>query len=47
MLTLAALVLWGLLALYAVVEDLAPGFWTVTALCLFAIYFIAIGLLCR
>lgn len=47
MLTLAALVLWGLLALYAVVENLAPGFWTVTALCLLAIYFVAIGLLRR
>lgn len=44
MLTLAALVLWGLLALYAVVENLAPGFWTVTALCLLAIYFVGIGL---
>lgn len=47
MLTTAALVLWGLLALYAVVENLAPGFWTVTALCLLAIYFVAIGLLRR
>jgi phosphatidylcholine synthase len=47
LLTVAALVLWGLLALYAVVESLAPGFWTVTALCLLAVYFVAIGLLRR
>lgn len=47
MLTIAALVLWGLLALYAVVENLAPGFWIVTALCLLAIYFVAIGLVRR
>jgi phosphatidylcholine synthase len=45
--TIAALVLWGLLALYAVAENLAPGFWTVTALCLLAAYFVAIGLLRR
>jgi phosphatidylcholine synthase len=44
-LTLAALVLWGLLALYAVVENLAPGFWTVTVLCLLAVCFVAVGLL--
>lgn len=46
-LTAAALVLWGLLALYAVVENLAPGFWTVAALCLLAIYFVAVGLMRR
>ena len=46
-LTLAALALWGLLALYALAENLAPGFWTVTALCLLAIYFVAIGLFRR
>ena len=47
LLTVAALVLWGLLALYALVENLAPGFWTVTALCLLAVYFLAVGLLRR
>jgi phosphatidylcholine synthase len=45
--TVAALVLWGLLALYAVGKNLAPGFWTVMALCLLAVYFVGLGLLRR
>lgn len=45
--TMAALGLWALLALYAVAENLAPGFWTVTVLCVLAIYFVAIGFLRR
>jgi phosphatidylcholine synthase len=47
LLTVAALVLWGLLAFYALIENLAPGFWTVMVLCLLAVYFVAIGLLRR
>jgi phosphatidylcholine synthase len=46
-LTAAALVLWALLASVAVIKNLAPGFWTVTGLCVLAIYFVALGLLRR
>jgi phosphatidylcholine synthase len=46
-LTMAAVVVWALLALYAVWKDLAPGFWTVAALCLLAIYFVGISFLRR
>ena len=46
-LTMAALALWALLALVAVMKNLAPGFWTVTGLCVLAIYFVAIGFLRR
>ena len=46
-LTIAALVLWALLGFVAVMKNLAPGFWTVTGLCLLAIYFVAIGFLRR
>ncbi len=46
-LTVAALVVWAILAVYAVVRDLSPGFWTVTALCILAIYFLGVGLLRR
>jgi phosphatidylcholine synthase len=46
-LTIAALVLWALLAIVAVGKDLAPGFWVVTGLCLLAIYFVTIGFLRR
>jgi phosphatidylcholine synthase len=45
--TLAALVLWGLLAAYAVAKQLDPGFWTKTGLSVLAIYFIAIGFIRR
>jgi phosphatidylcholine synthase len=44
-LTIAALVLWTLLAIFAVAKNLAPGFWTVAALCALAVYFIAVGFL--
>ncbi len=46
-LTMAALILWALLALVAVTKNLAPGLWTVTGLCALAIYFVAIGFLRR
>lgn len=44
-LTMVALALWALLALVAMIKNLAPGFWTVTGLCVLAIYFVAIGFL--
>jgi phosphatidylcholine synthase len=46
-LTMAALVVWTLLAILAVIDDLAAGFWAVTALCLLALYFVGIGFLRR
>ncbi len=46
-LTMAALVLWALLALLAVLENLAPGPWIVLGLSLLAIYFASVGFLCR
>jgi phosphatidylcholine synthase len=46
-LTLVALGAWIVLAVLAVAENLAPGFWTVTALCLLAIYFVGVGFLRR
>jgi phosphatidylcholine synthase len=45
--TLAALVAWTVLALYALLRGLAPGPWTITALCVLAIYFVGIGFLRR
>jgi phosphatidylcholine synthase len=45
--TTAALVLGALLAVYAVAKHLAPGFWTVAALCVLAIYFVGVGFLRR
>ena len=45
--TTAALLLWTALAIYAVAKDLAPGYWTVAALCLLAIYFVGVGFLRR
>ncbi len=45
--TLSALVLWALLAAYAVATNLDPGFWTQAGLCFLAIYFIAVGFLRR
>jgi phosphatidylcholine synthase len=47
LLTLIAMVLWALLALLAVADNLAPGFWTVAALCVLAVYFVGIGFLRR
>jgi phosphatidylcholine synthase len=45
--TMAAMLIWTLLAIYAVAQNLDPGFSTVTALCLLAIYFVAVGFLRR
>lgn len=45
--TIAALIAWTMLALYALLRDLQPGPWTVTALCALAIYFVGIGFLRR
>jgi phosphatidylcholine synthase len=45
--TVAALMVWALLAVVAVADGLAPGFWTVAALCVLAIYFVGIGFLRR
>ena len=45
--TVAALAVWALLAIIAVADGLAPGFWTVAALCVLAIYFVGIGFLRR
>jgi phosphatidylcholine synthase len=46
-LTLGALVVWALLAVYAVARNLEPGLWTIAALCLLAVYFVGIGFLRR
>lgn len=46
-LTTAGLLLWTLLAIYAVAKNLAPGIWTVAALCVLAVYFVAVGFLRR
>jgi phosphatidylcholine synthase len=45
--TIAALMVWALLAIIAVADGLAPGFWTVAVLCALAIYFVGIGFLRR
>jgi phosphatidylcholine synthase len=45
--TIVALIVWALLAVIAVVDGLAPGFWIVAALCILAIYFVGIGFLRR
>jgi phosphatidylcholine synthase len=45
--TLVALVLWALLAFFAVMKNLEPGFLTVTLLCMLAVYFVGIGFLRR
>ncbi len=45
--TIVALIAWALLAIIAVADGLAPGFWTVAALCALAIYFVGIGFLRR
>jgi phosphatidylcholine synthase len=46
-LTITAVILWAILALFAVIEDLAPGFWTTSALCILAVYFLGVGFLRR
>jgi phosphatidylcholine synthase len=45
--TLAALIIWALLAAYAIAMNLDPGFWTQAGLCILAIYFVAVGFLRR
>jgi phosphatidylcholine synthase len=45
--TIAAVILWALLAGFAVAKNLAPGFWTVAGLCVLAIYFVGVGFLRR
>jgi phosphatidylcholine synthase len=45
--TIAAMVVWALLAILAVADNLAPGFPTVAALCILAVYFVGIGFLRR
>ena len=47
LLTIAALGAWSLLVIVALLKDLEPGFWTVTALCVLAVYFLGIGFLRR
>ena len=44
-LTLALLAAWGVLALVALSRDMTPGFWVTIALCVIALYVIAVGLL--
>jgi phosphatidylcholine synthase len=46
-LTMAAVALWAILALFAVFENLSPGFWTTSALCVLAVYFVGLGFLRR
>jgi phosphatidylcholine synthase len=43
-LNIAALLLWSVLALVAIVRDLAPGPWVAGGLVLLALYFVGIGL---
>jgi phosphatidylcholine synthase len=46
-LNVALVVVWAILAIYAIARDMAPGFWITTALAAIGIYFLAIGLLGR
>jgi phosphatidylcholine synthase len=46
-LTTGVLMLWTLLAIFAVIRDLQPGFWALAGLCLVAIYFVGVGFLRR
>ena len=43
-LNIAALILWSLLALVAVLHDLAPGPWVAGGLVAIALYFLGVGL---
>jgi phosphatidylcholine synthase len=47
LLTTAALVLWGVLAAFAVAKNLDPGIGTVAGLCVLAVYFVGVGFLRR
>jgi phosphatidylcholine synthase len=46
-LNIAALVLWGLLAIFAIMQNLDPGALVVVALFILAAYFLAVGLMRR
>jgi phosphatidylcholine synthase len=43
--TWAAMILWALLALFAILKNLDPGFWVTAILCILAAYFVGIGFL--
>jgi phosphatidylcholine synthase len=43
-LNIAALILWSLLALIALMRDLDPGPWVAGGLALLALYFVGVGL---
>jgi phosphatidylcholine synthase len=43
--TIVFMVLWGILAMVALMQGLAPGTWVTAALCLIAVYFLFAGLL--
>jgi phosphatidylcholine synthase len=43
--TLAAMILWGPLAAFAIFKNLAPGFWVTAILSVLAVYFVGIGFL--
>ncbi len=45
--TVAALLVWAALAIVALAQNLAPGAWIVAALCILAVYFVAVGFLRR
>jgi len=47
MLNVAALVLWGVLALFALAQNLDPPAWAAAALAALAVYFVIVGLLRR
>jgi phosphatidylcholine synthase len=44
-LNIGILVLWGSLALFAVVTNMRPGGWVTTILCLIAIYIMSVGII--
>jgi len=46
-LTTGALIVWALLAIFAVARNLQPGTWALAGLCLLAIYFVGVGFLRR
>ena len=46
-LTLAALVAWAVLAIFAMARDFDPGLWITGALCVLGVYFIGVGLMRR
>jgi phosphatidylcholine synthase len=45
--TTAALVVWALLAIVAIAENLNPPVWIGAPLCLLAVYFVAVGFIQR